>query len=58
MGRSAGAEARSFWESFFGTTQQLAEKVFPERKPIPQRLKPDSFYNFYGTAEAMPLQSN
>jgi hypothetical protein len=33
-------------------------KVTMEAKGIPQRLKPESFWSLYGTAEAVPLQSN
>jgi hypothetical protein len=42
---------------FYGTTEQLAEKVTKDDKTIPQGLKPESFCSSYGTAEAVPLQN-
>jgi hypothetical protein len=43
--------------SFFGTAEQLAEKVGIDRKNVPQGLKPNVFATAYGTAEAMPFQN-
>jgi len=53
MGRTAqGLELWPF--ALFGASEELAEKLRVKERGIPQRLKPDSFWDRFGTSELVP----